>query len=251
MPTMSTTMSHIWNGFQTPYGPRSWCGSTGRITSDSRTNCMIARMPGDESACSFQCHIEIVDAEEQEEPVARCRPVRAHQRRMLVRAPLVKAEQNGSIRIEDLTKVGMARLCLGLAEERLVPFEAPRHITHTDDRPCPFHGISAGGLTRRRMELAGSGVTWTGSPKEVFAEENIINHPVLCEFGCASSRAYNKLLGWLQRLVRSLRACHIIQSCCHRDHAHKRTSRRPAASFLPGNRGPPEHGVHPLRAPEG
>src|SRR6266566_431802 len=68
--------------------------------------------------------------------------------------------------------------------------------------------------------------------------------------GCASSRVYNKLLGWLQRLVRSLRACHIIQSCCHRDHAHKRTSRRPAASFLPGNRGPPEHGVHPLRAPE-
>ncbi len=38
---------------------------------------------------------------------------------MLMRAPLVQAEQDGSIRIEDLTKVGMARLCLGLAEERL------------------------------------------------------------------------------------------------------------------------------------
>jgi hypothetical protein len=36
---------------------------------------------------------------------------------MLVRAPLVEAEQDSSIRIEDLTKVGMARSCLGLAEE--------------------------------------------------------------------------------------------------------------------------------------
>jgi hypothetical protein len=36
---------------------------------------------------------------------------------MLVRAPLVEAEQDRSIRIEDLTKVGMAGLCLGLAEE--------------------------------------------------------------------------------------------------------------------------------------
>ena len=73
--------------------------------------------PGDERACPFQCQIKIVDAEEQEEPVARCRVVRAGQRRMLVRAPLVEAEQDRSIRIEDLTKVGMGRSCLGLAEK--------------------------------------------------------------------------------------------------------------------------------------
>ena len=72
---------------------------------------------GDERPRPFQCHIEIVDAEEQEEPVARCRVVPAHQRRMLVRAPLVEAEQDSSIRIEDLTKVSMAGWCLGLAEE--------------------------------------------------------------------------------------------------------------------------------------
>jgi hypothetical protein len=36
---------------------------------------------------------------------------------MLVRAPLVEAEQDSSIRIEDLTKVVMGRSCLGLAEE--------------------------------------------------------------------------------------------------------------------------------------
>src|SRR5258705_12730724 len=95
--------------------------------------------PGDESACPFQGHVEIVDAKEQEEPVARCRLVPAHQRRMLVRAPLVEAEQDSSIRIEDLTKIGMIRSCLGLAEERLVPFEASRHIAYADDRPGAFH----------------------------------------------------------------------------------------------------------------
>src|SRR5258705_7950031 len=98
--------------------------------------------PGDESACPFQGHIEIVDAKEQQEPVARCRLVPAHQRRMLVRAPLVEAEKESSIRIEELTKVSMARSCLGLAKERLVPFEASRHVAHADDRPRAFHDIS-------------------------------------------------------------------------------------------------------------
>src|SRR5712691_564679 len=35
----------------------------------------------------------------------------------------------------------MARSCLGLAEERLVPFEATRHITYADDRPGAFHDV--------------------------------------------------------------------------------------------------------------
>jgi hypothetical protein len=35
----------------------------------------------------------------------------------------VEAEQDSSIRIEDLTKVGMAGSCLGLAEKRLVPLK--------------------------------------------------------------------------------------------------------------------------------
>src|SRR5258706_16100733 len=113
----------------------------------SRVRLRFLFEPGDERACPFQCHIEIVDAEEQEEPVARCRVVRARQRRMLVRAPLVQAEQDSSIRIEDLTKVVMAGSCLGLAEERLVPFEATRHIAYGDDRPGAFHDISPVGLT--------------------------------------------------------------------------------------------------------
>jgi hypothetical protein len=66
---------------------------------------------------------------------------------MVVRAPLVEAEQDGAIRIQDLTKIVMARRRLGLAEERLVPFEAVRNVTYADDRPCAFHCISAVGLT--------------------------------------------------------------------------------------------------------
>src|SRR5437016_13957784 len=87
------------------------------LCSSIRVRVRLLFEPGDERACPFKGHIEIVDAEKQEEPVARCPIVRARQRRMLVRAPLVEAEQDSSIRIEDLTKVVMAGSCLGLAEE--------------------------------------------------------------------------------------------------------------------------------------
>jgi len=60
-----------------------------------------------------------------------------------MRAPLVEAEQNGSIRIQDLTKVVMARKRLGLAEERLVPFEAGGNVGYADDRPCAFHRLGS------------------------------------------------------------------------------------------------------------
>src|SRR5947199_10845481 len=66
---------------------------------------------------------------------------------MLVSAPLVEAEQGGSIRIQDLTKVVMARRRLGLAEERLVPFEATGNVADADDRPRAFHRSSVVGLT--------------------------------------------------------------------------------------------------------
>jgi hypothetical protein len=49
---------------------------------------------------------------------------------MLVRAPLVEAEQDGPIRIQDLTKVVMGWRHLGLAKERLVPFAAARDIAY-------------------------------------------------------------------------------------------------------------------------
>ena len=61
--------------------------------------------------------------------------------------PLMEAEQHGPIRVQDLTKVVMARRRLGLAEERLVPFEAAGNVAYADDCPCAFHRISAAGLT--------------------------------------------------------------------------------------------------------
>ena len=42
-----------------------------------------------------------------------------------MRAPLVEAEQDGSIRIQDLTKVVMARRRLGLTEERRYQLKLP------------------------------------------------------------------------------------------------------------------------------
>src|SRR5260221_10287098 len=125
--------------------------------------------PGDESAHSLECHVEIIHAEEQEESVARCCMVRAHQRGMLVRTPLVEAEQDGSIRIQDLTKVVMHRRRLGLAEERLVPFEAAGNVSDPDDRPCAFHRVSAVGLTKVSLQpiLSPSREKIRGQPTQV------------------------------------------------------------------------------------
>ena len=100
----------------------------------------------DQIACPFEGYVEVVNAEEQKEPVA-SRYALAHQRRMLVRAPLVEAEQDGSIGIQDLTKVVMTRRRLGLTKKRLVPFQAARYVADADNCPCAFHDISVVGLT--------------------------------------------------------------------------------------------------------
>jgi hypothetical protein len=61
----------------------------------------------DESACPSQHQVEIIDAEKQEEAIAGLCVIGAHQGRMLVGTPLVKTEQDGSIRVEYLTEVVM------------------------------------------------------------------------------------------------------------------------------------------------
>src|SRR5215467_7927602 len=58
---------------------------------------------------------------------------------MLVGTPLMEAEQDGSIRIEDLPKVVMGRKTSWLTEQRLVPSEAGRHVAHPDNRPRSLH----------------------------------------------------------------------------------------------------------------
>src|ERR1700687_1267203 len=60
---------------------------------------------------------------------------------MLVGAPLVEAEQNSSICIEDLPKVIMGRTGSRLTEQRLVPFEAARHVAYPYDRPRALHRV--------------------------------------------------------------------------------------------------------------
>src|SRR5687767_11798235 len=99
--------------------------------------------PRDERACPLQCDVEIVDPEEQEEPVARRCLTWTHQGRMLVRAPLVQAEQDGSVGVHDLTKVVMGWRLLRMAEERLIPFEAGRHVAYANDCPCTFHRMNS------------------------------------------------------------------------------------------------------------
>jgi len=63
----------------------------------------------DESPCSRQRRVEIIDPEKQEKPIARPRLIGTHQGGMLMSAPLVKAEQDRSIRVEDLAEVVMGR----------------------------------------------------------------------------------------------------------------------------------------------
>jgi len=60
-----------------------------------------------------------------------------------MRAPLVKAEQHGTVRVADLTPVIMTRSRFGLPKERLIPFEAPRNVRDADDCPGELHyGLS-------------------------------------------------------------------------------------------------------------
>ena len=97
-----------------------------------------------------------------------------------MRAPLVEAEQDGSICIQDLTKVVVARRRVGLAEQRLVPFEAAGNIAYTDDRPCAFHRISAVGLasaiTRVRRRASGAWPCWAF---EYYLRTQLSRHRIL------------------------------------------------------------------------
>ena len=62
-------------------------------------------------------------------------------------APLVEAEQDSSIRIDDLPKVVMGGKGNRLTEQRLVPSEASRHVAYTYDRPNAFLHPSPPGYT--------------------------------------------------------------------------------------------------------
>ncbi len=63
---------------------------------------------------------------------------------MPVGAPRVETEQDRSIRVEDLPEVIVGRSGLREAKQRLVPFEAPGHVSNTNDRPRALHGFLRG-----------------------------------------------------------------------------------------------------------
>lgn len=67
-----------------------------------------------------------------------------------MRAPLMEAEQDGSIRIQDLTEVIMSRSRRGLPEERLVPSQAVGNVAYADDRSRSLHCSPVVGLTQVR-----------------------------------------------------------------------------------------------------
>lgn len=71
----------------------------------------------DKSAGSLQRFIEVIHAEEEEQSVAGLSVIGAGQGRMFVRAPLVKADQDRSIRVQDLPEVIMSGSRFRLAEQ--------------------------------------------------------------------------------------------------------------------------------------
>src|SRR5215468_2463897 len=95
--------------------------------------------PTHERACPLQDRVKIIDTKKQDEAISGRRLCGTHQRRMPMGAPLVEAEQDRSIRVEDLPKVGMGGRCLRPAEQRLVPFEAAGHIAYANNRPRSLH----------------------------------------------------------------------------------------------------------------
>jgi len=58
---------------------------------------------------------------------------------MLGDTPLVEAEQDRSIRVEDLPEAVMGGSRVRQAKQRLVPSEAARHIANPYDRPGAPH----------------------------------------------------------------------------------------------------------------
>src|SRR4029077_303319 len=84
-----------------------WISECELHSSSVRVQVGLLLEPSDEGACPCQRHVEIIDTEKQEEAVARLCVIGAHQGGMLMGTPFVKAEQDRSIRVQDLTEVVM------------------------------------------------------------------------------------------------------------------------------------------------
>src|SRR5262245_19445634 len=85
-----------------------------------------------ERASSRQGVGEICHTEEQNQPIARLSVIGAGQWRMLMGSPLVEAQQDGSIRVDDLAKIIVRGARFRLTEQRLIPLEAASHVSDPD-----------------------------------------------------------------------------------------------------------------------
>src|SRR6266480_2359666 len=100
--------------------------------------------PADERARPWQSRVKVVDPEEQEEAVARLGVAGTHQRGMLVGTPGVETEQDRPIGVDDLPEIVVGRSRLRQAKQRLVPPEAPGHVSHANDCPRALHRFFRG-----------------------------------------------------------------------------------------------------------
>src|SRR5215831_7556859 len=80
---------------------------------------------------------------------------------MIVGAPLVEAEQDRSVCIEDLCEVVMGRNGSRLTEQRLVPLEAAWHIGGPNDRPRALQWLPL-------LRPSSLPATSAGRPNEVY-----------------------------------------------------------------------------------
>src|SRR5690606_11484598 len=93
----------------------------------------------DQHPGSRQCPLEIIDTEEQQQAVPRLGTFGTRQRRMLVIAPAMQADEDGVVLVPELPEVLMGRLSFRQAQQRLVPGETASHVRDADDGPQAFH----------------------------------------------------------------------------------------------------------------
>src|SRR5262249_40867066 len=80
----------------------------------------------------------------------RRRVIGAHQRGMLMRTPLVQANQDRAIRVDDLAPVLVGRRRRRLTKQSLGPPETGRHVANAHHRPCALHPTPRPPVTLRR-----------------------------------------------------------------------------------------------------
>src|SRR4051812_13089792 len=74
---------------------------------------------------------------------------------MLMRIPFVQAKQHHAVNVDELSEIGMRRCRCRLAEQRLIPAQAERHVANADDRPEAFHAYPPSWRRHSRMDHSG------------------------------------------------------------------------------------------------